>query len=248
MSAYDPRASFNRILAETKGEPVVEQPREIEPIASETALSDDPERVLSMISELSSLIEQSTDIGTSINLRDRAQALEFLTRKVELESDIRNRATIAVINAKRKIGELTMALPQNDPFSHNEKKGKTATLEEFGLDHNEVYRNETLAKLDIKRLNLFIDKKLSQGYEITVGAAMKYAENVAKHTPGKKTPVVVPPVQGEPDPEVPSERITTFEIPDEISWMDEYYDFARNILPDDVKAGEKWEITARRQE
>lgn len=210
----------------------------------------DPDRVLAMISELSELIEQSTDIGETVALRDRAQALQYLSRKADLETEIKNRATIAVINAKRKIGELTMAIPQNEPFSHSDKMGKTAYLEQYGIGLSEIYRNETLAKLDHRRLSLFIDKKLSDGYEITVGAAMKYAENAnkPKPVPGGGTPgTPATPAATPPAVEIgATERVIDFEIPDEISWLDEYYDFARNVLPDDVKAGQRWTITARR--
>jgi len=227
-------------LARTQSKAIIP----VEPSPPQEVIETDPDRLLAAISDLSALIEQSTDIGETVALRNRAQAIQFLSRKVELETEIKNRATIAVINAKRKIGELTMELPQSDPFSHNENKGKTELLEQYGLDHNEVYRNETLAKLDRKRLSLFLDKKLSQGYEITVGAAMKYAQHVAKTKPTDAKPAATRRViYGTPG-------VNTMElvIPDEISWMDEYYDFARNLLPDDVRTGEVWDIEARRRE
>lgn len=239
--------SFAEIQARVKGETPPVQPAALSTPPQAADLN--PDRVLAMISELSALIEQSTDIGETVALRDRAQALQYLSRKAELETEIKNRATIAVINAKRKIGELTMAIPQNEPFSHSDKMGKTEYLEQYGLSLSEVYRNETLAKLDHRRLSLFIDKKLSDGYEITIGAAMKYAENATKPrpTPGGGGTPATPTTEPAPAPEVGAiERVMDFEIPDAISWLDEYYDFARNVLPDDVQAGQRWTITARR--
>lgn len=153
------------------------------------------ERVLIMIAQLAAAIDNTADIAEAIALEDKSQAIEFLSRKIDLDTDVKNRATINVINARRRIGELTLEMPKQ-PYADNfapkfqpETLGKLEAVAEHGLDKNEVYRNETLAKLPKDRLDEFIDEKLAAGYEITVGGALEYARNVlgqsgnGKHKP-----------------------------------------------------------------
>lgn len=148
------------------------------------------EQLLHNISELAHLIEESADIATTIALRNKAEAIQFLTRKIDLESEIKNQATLSVIAARRRLGVLTMAMPtaqgaRTDLTTSLQPDGKFEELAEQGLTESEVRRNETLAQLPDDKLAAFVDEKLADGYEITVGGVLQYARHVINGDPLK---------------------------------------------------------------
>ena len=66
------------------------------------AQDEQASHALDMLSEVARAIAQATEIAETVQLRDKASALRYLTSQLGLDRDIQNNAALACIAAERK--------------------------------------------------------------------------------------------------------------------------------------------------
>lgn len=175
----DPRSEFERIKAQARGGYVPPQP---------TTLSlrppSDPERILDYITELNQAIGQAQDIAETIALKDRADAVKWLTRKLGVDRDVRNQASESVIRAERRLGELLLEMQKNKGTQLDGARrlhdATTATYEQLGIEKTAASRWQTIAKLDVDKFEAFIQDTHDSEWELTSGGMLMYARNSLK--------------------------------------------------------------------
>jgi len=180
----DPRASFERAKAMARGaalpQPIVPEP------------PDDAEKILDYLSELNRAIEEAQDIASALPLRDKAQAMRWLARKLHLDRDMRNLTSESVIRSERRMGEILLTMDKNNGGNPNWLHDETSsppTYEDLGIDKSAAHRCQLLARVDRLELDAFIREKLEQHHELTSASAYSFAQaSLGGHGAGYMAP------------------------------------------------------------
>lgn len=78
-------------------------------LASELTTAD---RILSYLGEINNALHDTYDIADVIEIRDRVDAIRFLTNKMDLDQSVKNRATESQIRTQRRLVELVDKQPK----------------------------------------------------------------------------------------------------------------------------------------
>lgn len=144
---------------------------------------EEPDRLIDYLADLSRAIEQVNGVADALVLKDRADAVRFLARKLGVDRDMRSRASEAVIRAERRLGELLAETDRNPggrPNSLQSAKGLPATYREMGIEPTAAHRWQTVAALEPEKFEQFIQDSREQDYELTSGGIYAYARNSLK--------------------------------------------------------------------
>jgi hypothetical protein len=146
-----------------------------------------PDRILSYLAQLDNALTETYDIADALEIKNRVDIVRFLTNKLDLDRDIKNRAAESQIRTERRLIELVDQLPRNKGTRLGGNivlpPGKEPTYEELGLTKQQVSRMRPLAQVPIERLDNFIKQAREGENELTVGGACAYARNVVKLGP-----------------------------------------------------------------
>ncbi len=147
---------------------------------STEALSAD--KLIDYLNTIDTCLAQTCDAAEAILIRDRAEMIQFLTRKMDLDNSIKNRATASVIRSQARIGELLGALPKQHGARPPDTgfRGETPSYDDLGISKTTAYRYQTMAKLPATKREAFITEALETGSELTSGGMLAYAKNVLK--------------------------------------------------------------------
>lgn len=153
----------------------------------------DPEKLLDYLSDLQRAIEQAYSIADTLVLKDRADSMRWLTRRLALDRELRNKAAETVIRAERKLGEMLLQTDKNQGGNPNllqTANGWTPTYAELGIEPTAAHRWQTVARLPVEKFEGFILDTREAEYELTSGGMLAYAKNVLKdkHVPGPTPP------------------------------------------------------------
>jgi hypothetical protein len=148
---------------------------------------DNADSVLTYLATVNNALSSLYDIADALILRDRVAAIQYLTKKLDLDRDVKNRATESMIRTDRRLGELLLEIPKNRGTVLGGNimlpPGHEQTYSELGIDKMAASRAQTLARIPVERLDSFIDDALGSGRELTVSGAYKYAKNVLAQKP-----------------------------------------------------------------
>lgn len=142
----------------------------------------DQEKILSFLGELDNVLAETYNIADALTLKDSADALRFLTDKLDLDQSVKNRATESQIRTQVKLGQLLAEMPKQrgarpaDPSRGN----LPATYDQLGIEKTAAHRWQMLARVDPAKLDRFINEAKENDRELTTGGAVAYAKNVIK--------------------------------------------------------------------
>lgn len=151
----------------------------------------EPERLLEYISDLTRAIEQAYDIADTMALKDRADAVRWLTRKLDVDREVRNRASESVIRAERRLGEMLLEMNKNAGGNPNWLQGATGrlpTYDDLGIEKTAAARWQMVARLPHEDFEGFIRDTNTQNWELTSGGLLAYARNKLKGKPDATGP------------------------------------------------------------
>lgn len=123
------------------------------------------------------LLSATSSVDHAKQIADQGSALELLLRRRKSGLDAARCAAEIVIRARRRIGELTLAMPvaAGGRPARGETRpalGKFHELEALGLTRAEVSRCEQLARIDAAALEAYISGIGERTERITVGGAL----------------------------------------------------------------------------
>lgn len=151
------------------------------PLASELTTAD---RILSYLGEINNALHDTYDIADVMEIRDRVDAIRFLTNKMDLDQSVKNRATESQIRTQRRLVELVDQQPKNAGnlfrgHTMRPRENKDApTYADMGLDKREISRIRPLAQIPEEDLNAFIQDINDKEYDLTIGRAITFAREV----------------------------------------------------------------------
>jgi phage N-6-adenine-methyltransferase len=145
--------------------------------ASELTTAD---RILSYLGEINNALHNTYDIADVMEIRDRVDAIRFLTNKMDLDQSVKNRATESQIRTQRRLVELVDQQPKQRPGEYQRSHHATVTpsYADMGLDKREISRIRPLAQIPEDDLNAFIQDINEKEYDLTIGRAITFAREV----------------------------------------------------------------------
>lgn len=153
------------------------------------------EYVLDRLALIDQALGETEDIAATLQLREIAEALRFMSRKAELARDIQNAAAKCRIDAERRLGELLKELPKHpggrppeNPL-HDERgfDDEPQTYGEIGIDYGQAHRWQTVASLPQAAYSEFVQDIIEDDRELTSAAVYRYSRNwLHKHANGQR--------------------------------------------------------------
>lgn len=136
--------------------------------------ADPSDHAMALIMAAERALEQATEIGETLRVRDRAKELEVLTRLASAQFHLAQRATILRLRTERRIGRwLTLNLNHGRP----EKVLTAVTLPDLGITRNESSRWQAIGGLPDERFNEWVDDHLAKGWDISGAGLYRFAMN-----------------------------------------------------------------------
>lgn len=182
---------IDALVANARGEDIEPEPASAMVVItdSQVALTDaTPLGVLQYLNELDIALMATYDIAEAIKIKDKDEAIQWLTQKADLDKGIQNEAAASLLRAQRKIAILNRQRNKNKGTrlggNHVLPPGNEATYEELGTSKQEIYRIDALADLPEQEFEDFVQNIKESGYQLTSAAGIKYAKNYKHaHTP-----------------------------------------------------------------
>jgi hypothetical protein len=149
--------------------------------------ADAADKILAFLGELNNALANTYDIAEVMQIKDRADAIRFLTNKLDVDQSVKNRATESQIRTNVRLGQLLAEMPKNSGVRLGGNTllppGNEPTYADLGIDKMQASRAQTLAKLPPEKLDKFIQEAMEDDHELTQGGALAYAKNVLKLGP-----------------------------------------------------------------
>ena len=154
-------------------------------LVNEQSLST-PDRILGYLADLDNALAETYDISDALEIKNKVDAVRFLTNKLDLDRSIQNRVVQSQARTSHKIGEILLVMPKQRPGEYQRLQDATVapSYAEIGVEPTAAHRWQTLAKVPIARLETFMEKQAKNGEgNLTLGGVVAYARNVLNLDP-----------------------------------------------------------------
>ena len=151
-----------------------------------------PDKLVEYLSRLDLAVQETYDLFEAIDLNHMADAVQAMTRKLDIDIALYNRAAASHIRSLRKIGLIIQQMPKAKAGKPNRFQPETdyaPSYADMGLDKNLPYRSQLLARVDNAKIEDYIAEQ-SEGGRLSVGGVLAQVKNHIKKNGGDVPPGV----------------------------------------------------------